>query len=189
MAAAAKRVGTGPMAAVAGTMAQLAVEAAAGADAAGGKSVVFNTITVSDGISMGTPGMRYSLVSREVIADSIEAVAGAEGFDGLVTIGGEQPLVRHERGFDLGVARQDGGIGHAESIGRLALGEQVVIYPLLAHDPGRFVGHGLAHQVGSRVGSSAHRSRTQNSVSSAVAGSTLSASTSSAIGSASACGT
>ncbi|HEY1725022.1 MAG TPA: dihydroxy-acid dehydratase [Steroidobacteraceae bacterium] len=67
---------------------QLARAAAAGADAAGGKSVVFNTITVSDGISMGSPGMRFSLVSREVIADSIETVAGAEGFDGLVAIGG-----------------------------------------------------------------------------------------------------
>jgi len=66
----------------------LADLAAAGADVAGGKSVIFNTITVSDGISMGTAGMRYSLISREVIADSIEAVAGAEGFDGLVTIGG-----------------------------------------------------------------------------------------------------
>jgi dihydroxy-acid dehydratase len=66
----------------------LAREAAAGADAAGGKSVSFNTITVSDGISMGSPGMRYSLVSREVIADSIETVVGAEGFDGLVAIGG-----------------------------------------------------------------------------------------------------
>ena len=66
----------------------LAREAGAGANAAGGKSVQFNTITVSDGISMGTPGMRYSLVSREVIADSIETVAGAEGFDGLVAIGG-----------------------------------------------------------------------------------------------------
>ena len=67
---------------------ELAREAAAGADAAGGKSVLFNTITVSDGISMGSPGMRYSLVSREVIADSIETVVGAEGFDGLVAIGG-----------------------------------------------------------------------------------------------------
>jgi dihydroxy-acid dehydratase len=66
----------------------LAREAGSGADAAGAKSVLFNTITVSDGISMGTPGMRYSLVSREVIADSIETVAAAEGFDGLVTIGG-----------------------------------------------------------------------------------------------------
>ena len=55
---------------------ELAREAAAGADAAGGKSVLFNTITVSDGISMGSPGMRYSLVSREVIADSIETVVG-----------------------------------------------------------------------------------------------------------------
>ncbi len=67
---------------------ELADEAAAGADAAGAKSVIFNTITVSDGISMGTPGMRYSLVSREIIADSIETVVGAEGFDGLVVIGG-----------------------------------------------------------------------------------------------------
>jgi len=66
----------------------LADVAAAGTDAAGGKSVIFNTITVSDGISMGTAGMRYSLVSREVIADSIETVVAAEGFDGLVTIGG-----------------------------------------------------------------------------------------------------
>jgi len=66
----------------------LAREAAAGVDAAGGKSLLFNTITVSDGISMGSPGMRYSLVSREVIADSIETVVGAEGFDGFVAIGG-----------------------------------------------------------------------------------------------------
>ena len=69
-------------------IAELARDAAAGADAAGGKSVLFNTITVSDGISMGSPGMRYSLVSREVIADSIETVVGAEGFDGFVAIGG-----------------------------------------------------------------------------------------------------
>jgi dihydroxy-acid dehydratase len=67
---------------------ELAREACLGVDAAGGKSVLFNTITVSDGISMGTPGMRYSLVSREIIADSIEAVAGAAGFDGLVAVGG-----------------------------------------------------------------------------------------------------
>ena len=66
----------------------LADAAAMGADEAGGKSLVFNTITVSDGISMGTPGMRYSLVSREVIADSIEAVVCAQGFDGFVAIGG-----------------------------------------------------------------------------------------------------
>jgi dihydroxy-acid dehydratase len=66
----------------------LAREAGAGADAAGGKSVLFNTITVSDGISNGAPGMRYSLVSREVIADSIETVVAGEGFDGFVAIGG-----------------------------------------------------------------------------------------------------
>ena len=67
---------------------QLARKSAEGTDAAGGKAVIFNTITVSDGIAMGTPGMRYSLVSREIIADSIEAVAGAEGFDGIIAIGG-----------------------------------------------------------------------------------------------------
>ena len=67
---------------------ELAREAAAGADKAGGKGIIFGTITVSDGISMGTPGMRYSMVSREVIADSVETVAGAEGFDALVAIGG-----------------------------------------------------------------------------------------------------
>ncbi len=66
-------------------LAQAAVKGVAGA---GGKPTIFGTITVSDGISMGTPGMRYSLVSREVIADSIETVVGAQGFDGLVAIGG-----------------------------------------------------------------------------------------------------
>jgi len=67
---------------------ELADEAARAANEAGGKAMVFNTISISDGISMGTPGMRYSLVSREIIADSIEAVTAAEGFDGLVAIGG-----------------------------------------------------------------------------------------------------
>src|SRR5215468_5621758 len=67
---------------------QLARAAEAGADEAGGKAIIFDTITVSDGISMGTEGMKYSLVSREVIADSIETVVGAEGMDGFVTIGG-----------------------------------------------------------------------------------------------------
>jgi dihydroxy-acid dehydratase len=57
-------------------------------NASGGKGVIFNTITVSDGISMGTQGMKYSLVSREVIADSIETVVGCLGYDGLITIGG-----------------------------------------------------------------------------------------------------
>ncbi len=67
---------------------KLAIEASSGAEEAGAKAVIFNTITVSDGISMGTLGMRYSLVSREIIADSIEAVTAAQGFDGLITIGG-----------------------------------------------------------------------------------------------------
>ncbi len=67
---------------------ELAQLAAAGVEAHGAKAVTFSTITVSDGISMGTPGMRYSLVSREVIADSIETVVGAQGFDGVVAFGG-----------------------------------------------------------------------------------------------------
>ena len=67
---------------------ELARLAAGGVEAAGAKPITFSTITVSDGISMGTPGMRYSLVSREVIADSIETVVGAQGFDGVVAIGG-----------------------------------------------------------------------------------------------------
>src|SRR6185369_9370442 len=66
----------------------LARQAEAGVNTAGAKAVIFNTITISDGISMGTEGMKYSLVSREVIADSIETVMGCEGFDGLVAIGG-----------------------------------------------------------------------------------------------------
>jgi dihydroxy-acid dehydratase len=67
---------------------QLARQAEAGSNAAGGKAVIFGIMTISDGISMGTEGMKYSLVSREVIADSIETVVGCEGFDGLVAIGG-----------------------------------------------------------------------------------------------------
>ena len=67
---------------------KLADSAATGVDNANGKAVIFNTITISDGISMGTEGMKYSLVSREVIADSIETVVGCQGFDGIVAIGG-----------------------------------------------------------------------------------------------------
>src|SRR6266568_3458728 len=67
---------------------KLALEAERGANDGGGKAIVFNTITVSDGISMGSEGMKYSLVSREVIADSIETVVGCGGMDGYVAIGG-----------------------------------------------------------------------------------------------------
>ena len=81
---------------------QLAVSVAQGINEAGGKAVVFNTITVSDGISMGTEGMKYSLVSREVIADSIETVAGCEGFDGIVAIGG---CDKNMPGCVMGLAR------------------------------------------------------------------------------------
>ncbi|WP_341936387.1 dihydroxy-acid dehydratase [Marinimicrobium sp. C2-29] len=80
----------------------LAREAAQGVDSAGGKSLIFNTITISDGIANGTEGMKYSLVSREVIADSIETVAGCEGFDGLVAIGG---CDKNMPGCVMGLAR------------------------------------------------------------------------------------
>ncbi len=67
---------------------QLALASAEGVAKAGSKALIFNTITISDGISMGTQGMKYSLVSREVIADSIETVMGCEMLDGVVALGG-----------------------------------------------------------------------------------------------------
>jgi dihydroxy-acid dehydratase len=81
---------------------KLAVEAEKGANAAGAKGVIFNTITISDGIANGTEGMKYSLVSREVIADSIEVVVGCEGFDGLVAVGG---CDKNMPGCIIGMAR------------------------------------------------------------------------------------
>ncbi len=83
---------------------RLAEQARDGADEAGGKGVIFNTISVSDGISMGTEGMKYSLVSREVIADSIETVVGCEGFDGVVAIGG---CDKNMPGCMIGLARMN----------------------------------------------------------------------------------
>ncbi|MAP89847.1 MAG: dihydroxy-acid dehydratase [Thiotrichales bacterium] len=80
----------------------LADKAEKGVNSAGGKAVIFNTITVSDGISMGSEGMKYSLVSREVIADSIETVAGCQGFDGVVAIGG---CDKNMPGCVMGLAR------------------------------------------------------------------------------------
>ncbi|ONG41047.1 dihydroxy-acid dehydratase [Alkanindiges hydrocarboniclasticus] len=80
----------------------LARDAESGVNAAGGKGVIFNTITISDGIANGTEGMKYSMVSREIIADSIEAVAGCEGFDALVAIGG---CDKNMPGCIMGLAR------------------------------------------------------------------------------------
>ena len=71
-------------------------------DDSGGKGVLFNTITVSDGISMGTQGMKYSLISREVIADSIETVVGCLGYDGVIAIGG---CDKNMPGCIIGLAR------------------------------------------------------------------------------------
>ncbi len=81
---------------------KLAEETEKGVNGVGGKAVIFNTITVSDGISMGSEGMKYSLVSREVIADSIETVAGCQGFDGVVAIGG---CDKNMPGCIIGLAR------------------------------------------------------------------------------------
>ena len=67
---------------------KLAREAEKGVNSTGGKGVIFNTITMSDGISMGTEGMKLSLISREVIADSIETVCVGMGYDGVVMVGG-----------------------------------------------------------------------------------------------------
>ncbi|MDP6414490.1 MAG: dihydroxy-acid dehydratase [Gammaproteobacteria bacterium] len=67
---------------------KLAEDVNKGTDAAGGKGIIYNVITVSDGISMGTEGMKYSLVSREVIADSVETVSGCMGHDAIIAIGG-----------------------------------------------------------------------------------------------------
>ncbi len=67
---------------------ELARSAEGAVRAAGGMPQVFGTVTVSDGISMGTPGMKYSLVSREVIADSIETACGAQSMDGVIAVGG-----------------------------------------------------------------------------------------------------
>jgi len=69
---------------------------------AGGKGVIFNTITISDGIANGTEGMKYSLVTREIIAESIEAVVGCQGFDGVISIGG---CDKNMPGCIIGMAR------------------------------------------------------------------------------------
>jgi dihydroxy-acid dehydratase len=66
----------------------LALRAVAGAKEAGAMPQMFGTITISDGISMGTQGMKYSLVSRDVIADSIETVCNGQSMDGLLAVGG-----------------------------------------------------------------------------------------------------
>ena len=73
-----------------------------GADNAGGKGIIYNAITISDGISMGTEGMKYSLVSREVIADSVETVSGCMGHDAIIAIGG---CDKNMPGLMMGISR------------------------------------------------------------------------------------
>jgi dihydroxy-acid dehydratase len=82
----------------------LARRAEAALAAAGAKPQSFGTITVSDGISMGTEGMKYSLVSREVIADSIETVVSAQSLDGLLAVGG---CDKNMPGAMIAIARLD----------------------------------------------------------------------------------
>ncbi|MEP7175011.1 MAG: dihydroxy-acid dehydratase [Gemmatimonadales bacterium] len=82
----------------------LARRAESAVKAAGAMPQLFGTITVSDGISMGTEGMKYSLVSREVIADSIETACGAESMDGVVAVGG---CDKNMPGAMIAIARMD----------------------------------------------------------------------------------
>jgi dihydroxy-acid dehydratase len=83
---------------------KLAEDVNKGTDAAGGKGVIYSCITISDGISMGTEGMKYSLVSREVIADEIETVSGCMGHDAIIAIGG---CDKNMPGLLMGLARLD----------------------------------------------------------------------------------
>jgi len=83
---------------------ELALKTRGAVDASGGVGLIFGAPTVSDGISMGTEGMKFSLVSREVIADSVEVVSQAQAFDGLVTIGG---CDKNMPGCLMGMARVD----------------------------------------------------------------------------------
>jgi len=83
---------------------ELSEHARKGIAEAGGKPIYFNTITVTDGISMGTQGMRYSLVSREVIADSIETAVQAQSMDGVLCIGG---CDKNMPGAMIGIARMN----------------------------------------------------------------------------------
>jgi len=81
---------------------KLADDVKKGTDPAGGKGIIYNVLTISDGISMGTEGMKYSLVSREVIADSVETVSGCMGHDAIIAIGG---CDKNMPGLMMGMAR------------------------------------------------------------------------------------
>lgn len=81
---------------------KLAEVANRGADEAGGKGIIYGLPTISDGISMGTEGMKYSLVSREVIADAVETVSGCMGHDAIIAIGG---CDKNMPGLMMGLAR------------------------------------------------------------------------------------
>ena len=107
----------------------------------------------------------------------LERRAAQSGKVGLVTIGREQPLVRDARRLDFGVARQDRGVGDAEPLGGLALGEQEIVHALLAHDARGFLGHRRPQQFGAWVRSSMHRPPLQKIGSSGAVACTLSAST------------
>ena len=119
----------------------LAVAASEGVRAAGGTPIEFNTIAVTDGIAMGTPGMRASLVSREVIADSIELAVAGHSLDALVVLCGcdktipaaAMALAR----LDIpGVALYGGSIAHGRLDGR-SITIQQVFEAVGAHGAGR----------------------------------------------------
>src|ERR1700691_5310881 len=106
----------------------LAEKVRQGISAAGGTPLEFNTISISDGITMGTEGMRASLVSREVIADSIELVARGNGFDGLVILVGCDKTIP----------------GAVMALARLNVPGLVLYGGSIA--PGHFQGHGVTIQ-------------------------------------------
>lgn len=157
---------------------ELAEHAKAGVGGAGGVGLVFSTIAVSDGISMGHEGMRASLVSREVIADSVELVMHAERFDALVSIAGcdkslpgmmmaaarlDLPAVflyggsslpGHYRGRDISIVDVFEGIG-AESEGRITRDElkeiEMAACPGAGSCAGMFTANTMA-SVGEAIG-------------------------------------
>ncbi|MGH9807951.1 MAG: dihydroxy-acid dehydratase, partial [Terriglobia bacterium] len=120
----------------------------AGIRAAGGTPIEYNTIAVSDGISMGTEGMKASLISREVIADSIELVARGHLFDGVVALSGCDKTIP---GTVMALARVNvpslmlyGGSIAPGRIGDRALTIRDVFEVVGAHSSGRITDHELA---------------------------------------------
>ncbi|WP_291183505.1 dihydroxy-acid dehydratase [Dokdonella sp.] len=133
---------------------ELAVAAAEGVRAAGGTPIEFNTIAVTDGIAMGTPGMRASLVSREVIADSIELAVDGHSLDAMVVLCGCDKTIPAAamalaRLNIPGVALYGGSIAHGRLDGR-SITIQQVFEAVGAHGAGR-IDDARLHEVESRA--------------------------------------